>query len=798
MTPAPVAADTAWEQSPGSGRFVPIFRLSWATDSVRVTQRLSSQVINNVSMGVAHFKLTAIAPSQPANATETRFLVAVGRKAGVQDELYTEAGVPERSYPAQWAAMSAWNHYHTRTPGGSSSASSIVWNGDSQDFEGHRAAGTTTMISSASLSVHSTGVTETRFEVTLPPGSLDAEGAEVEFYLALPQAETCWEGMNADCGAADGSPVQVNGSLPTHADFAAAEVAMVRSWDSWFSSTDTKLTFPSSYWNKHADLWLAQVASLSRASNDPDHLYYGAGEVYGDDFEGVEEGWEPRAMDYFGFAAEAEIMTDILLDPSYNLNRSIKGAQYRNGLAQHYAVSHALLSGSSKWILRIAPILVENTNWTAVQRRTGYRDRATKGLLPKTYYDSSDVRIPAFPVYSNVACWRGAADTAFLLSQLENGAVPAKTVRFLASEAADYRATLLSTLCHEANASVQGELFMPLSLEIGEYNGTGPKPPNEQPYPFVANTYSQLSDYWSLWYNLVLHLDLWQFSDDKPLVKGTDAMDIWSGACQPNGTTNPREATMPDAILTTWGEQHGGLWGGLPRFYSGLDAVYHGWAEHVIRRAATTILWRQRALAAVEAFMMHAVSADGFSSAEITPMFPRQFNRSLLQFDAETAPWELYHYGETPTGEDTGELSDVLPAGAAAGLCLLRKAAILETTAPPSPHPDGGLFLLPAVPANFLTLGHDGVALRAVPTAYGLVTFVARRTAAGTASVAFFCARHAGGFSVPLTHVTVRLVTPEATGVRAAAPAQQVDAWTVRLAVVADRWHNFSVSVERQ
>ena len=130
---------------------------------------------------------------------------------------------------------------------------------------------------------------------------------------------------------------------------------------------------------------------------------------------------------------------------------------------------------------------------------------------------------------------------------------------------------------------------------------------NEQPYPFVPNTYNQLSDYWSLWYNLVLHLDLWQFSDAKPLVKGTDAMHPWSGVCQQDGTTNPDEAIMPDAILTTWGEQHGGLWGGMPRFYSGLDAVYHGWTEHAIRRAATTIKWRQRALAAVEAFICTVV-----------------------------------------------------------------------------------------------------------------------------------------------------------------------------------------------
>lgn len=51
VTPAPVSADTAWELSPRSGRTVPVFRLTWGaagtagTEAVRVTQRLSSQVL---------------------------------------------------------------------------------------------------------------------------------------------------------------------------------------------------------------------------------------------------------------------------------------------------------------------------------------------------------------------------------------------------------------------------------------------------------------------------------------------------------------------------------------------------------------------------------------------------------------------------------------------------------------------------------------------------------------------------------------------------------------------------------
>ena len=382
-------------------------------------------------MGVAHFKLAkrtlqergAGRATANANATAnaTRFIIAVGRKGGVRDSDCVP-GVPCAgvAFPLQWAAMHAWNQYdlrHDAASEGSSSSrgsrgsrgstgSSIVVNGVGPGSQGRLNAGITTMISSASLSVHSVGLTETRFEVALPPGSLEAEGAEVEFYIALPQGGTCWAGMQIHCGAADTGAVVVNGSLPTHADFAAAEKAVVRSWDAMYGSTDCKFVFPSGYWNQHVDIWLAQVASLARASNDPLHLHYGAGEVYGDDFEGVEEGWEPRAMDYFGFTAEGERETGVLLNTEYNLNRTIKGAQYRNGLAQHYAVSHALLSGDAEWIRKIAPTLVANTNWTAQQRRIGVRDSTTKGQWGQ--FDSA--RSSARTMHPHGACvqmgWR--------------------------------------------------------------------------------------------------------------------------------------------------------------------------------------------------------------------------------------------------------------------------------------------------------------------------------------------------------------------------------------------------------
>lgn len=155
-----------------------------------------------------------------------------------------------------------------------------------------------------------------------------------------------------------------------------------------------------------------------------------------------------------------------------------------------------------------------------------------------------------------------------------------------------------------------------------------------------------------------------------------------------------------------------------------------------------------------------------------------------------------------PAGEDVGELSDVLPAGAGAGLCILRKALLIETVTPPSPHPNGGLLLLPAVPANFLTEGGPGVSFQAVPTAYGVVDFVAVRHSSNTVSVAFRYSLHVGGFTAAaLAQVSVRLVTPGSVGVRCSAPgATQMDAWTVTLPGVSQPgtgWHNFSVDVLR-
>ena len=114
--------------------------------------------------------------------------------------------------------------------------------------------------------------------------------------------------------------------------------------------------------------------------------------------------------------------------------------------------------------------------------------------------------------------------------------------------------------------------------------------------------------------------------------------------------------------------------------------------------------------------------------------------------------------------------SEPLGAGAGAGLVILRRALINEGVTPPSPLPDGRLFVLTAAPADFLTIGGAGVTLERVPTSYGPVNFSAS-VSPGKAPVAvikFSCALHEHSASMnvaSLQQVMVRLVVPNATAV---------------------------------
>ena len=141
--------------------------------------------------------------------------------------------------------------------------------------------------------------------------------------------------------------------------------------------------------------------------------------------------------------------------------------------------------------------------------------------------------------------------------------------------------------------------------------------------------------------------------------------------------------------------------------------------EHLIEKAQVSLLWRHKALAAVQMFMMHAASGNGFSVSEGLGLFPRRFNRSLLLDDMYDAPWLMQIKGDCSGNKD--DISEPLMAGAGAGLVMMRRSIIDETRMAPSPLPDGGLFLLAAAPADFLQ--PPGVRLLNAPTFFGAVNF---------------------------------------------------------------------------
>ena len=67
------------------------------------------------------------------------------------------------------------------------------------------------------------------------------------------------------------------------------------------------------------------------------------------------------AMMYYGFLEEARAGITTLLNPAGNLDRSIKGYQYRNGMAQYYAGNHARLSGDLAWLRSVSTQLINSS-----------------------------------------------------------------------------------------------------------------------------------------------------------------------------------------------------------------------------------------------------------------------------------------------------------------------------------------------------------------------------------------------------------------------------------------------------
>ena len=204
-----------------------------------------------------------------------------------------------------------------------------------------------------------------------------------------------------------------------------------------------------------------------------------------------------------------------------------------------------------------------------------------------------------------------------------------------------------------------------------------------------------------------------------------------------------------------------------------------------------SLAWRHKAIAAVEMFLMHAASGNGYSVSEGLGLFPRRFNRSLLLDDLYDAPWLQQIKGGCSGNKD--DISEPLMTGAGAGLVMMRRSIVDETRTAPSPLPDGGLFVLPAAPADFLQ--PPGVRLTNVPTFFGAinVSIVANQTHVEVVLSRPPTSNHA--LQPMINAVFFRCVarTHEAFGIRVPQqsklpPVSLFDTWTLRLDTSSYDW----------
>ena len=226
--------------------------------------------------------------------------------------------------------------------------------------------------------------------------------------------------------------------------------------------------------------------------------------------------------------------------------------------------------------------------------------------------------------------------------------------------------------------------------------------------------------------------------------------------------------------------------------------------EHLIEKAQVNFSYRQKALAAVQMFMMHAASGNGFSVSEGLGLFPRRFNRSLLLDDLYDAPWLMQIKGDCSGNKD--DISEPLMAGAGAGLVMMRRSIIDETRTAPSPLPDGGLFLLAAAPADFLQ--PPGVRLVNAPTFFGAVNFSIVANGSHVNAVLSRAGSADNALQPKPKAVFVRCVArSDATGIRIPQgagrlpPASLFDTWTLRFDTSAydlERPLQFSAQLRRK
>jgi len=184
---------------------------------------------------------------------------------------------------------------------------------------------------------------------------------------------------------------------------------------------------------------------------DGDVMYYGSEPgCYDKSLFGVEEGFCTTALAFCGLQADAQRYLDgtyltpefLAKIPEYT-DTAYRHQQYRNGLQPHYAVLAYRFGRDRAWIEKHLGLIRECADWTAGQHQrtmaSADGERPLEwGLLPKWAYGGDIGDVLCHQLYPNAACWRGMADTAWLLGNLGDRDAAA----VYRAEAADYRAAI--------------------------------------------------------------------------------------------------------------------------------------------------------------------------------------------------------------------------------------------------------------------------------------------------------------------------------------------------------------------
>ncbi|MBI2440262.1 MAG: hypothetical protein HYV35_02710 [Lentisphaerae bacterium] len=220
-------------------------------------------------------------------------------------------------------------------------------------------------------------------------------------------------------------------------------------WERLFASA-MKLDLPEKRLNHLHRAVLAQLF----INADGNILPYGAApSTYDGAVYGVEEGYGMRLLAMSGFGNDVKrYMEATYLRPKFMAKADVftrvedRNQQIRNGLEPAFAVELFRLTGDRQWISRHVQLLQDCAEWTIANRRKTMRLEAGQrpihyGLLPMWAF-SGDIHEPCYPLFPNFACWRGLADTAWLLKELGSTDLAARYRR----EADDYRKTLLQVV----------------------------------------------------------------------------------------------------------------------------------------------------------------------------------------------------------------------------------------------------------------------------------------------------------------------------------------------------------------